>query len=150
MSVPTLQFVTFPCRRPLFDMEGMEEANFLAVIEGQDYKAALKKIVSIFFHIFTLLTPLEAQYHIQMRIILRPVCPRIRMLQNAFSNTLSFQGFSTYHFTPLEVLVVIKGCQRRTGQTFTSEEIENDILKEHLVAEDFDLARVVSTYFIAS
>ena len=128
----------------------MEEANFLAVIEDQDYEAALKKIISISFHILTLLTLLEAQYHVQMQIILRPVCPRIQMLQNAFSTTLSFQGFSTYHFTPLEVLVVIEGCQRRTGQTFTPEEIKNDVLKEHLVVEDFNLARVVSTYFIAS
>ena len=70
MSVPTLQFLTFPCQRPLFDMEGMEEANFLAIIEGQDYEATLKKIVSISLHNFTLLTPLEAQHRVQMQIIL--------------------------------------------------------------------------------
>ena len=55
-----------------------------------------------------------------------------------------FQGFPKYHFTPLEVLVVIEGIQKCLDRQFTPEEIENGILKDLIVEEDYDLIRVVT------
>ena len=60
------------------------------------------------------------------------------------------QGFSKFHFTPLEVLAVIEGVQKRTGKTFTREQIESGVLKDFITDEDYDLIRVVSRSSIAS
>ena len=54
------------------------------------------------------------------------------------------QGFSKYHFTPLEVLIVIEGIQKHLNRTFSPEEIESGILKDLIVEEDYDLIRVVN------
>ena len=45
---------------------------------------------------------------------------------------------------PLEVLVVIEGVQKCLKRTFTLEEIENGILKDLIIEEDYDLIRVVT------
>ena len=55
------------------------------------------------------------------------------------------QGFTQLHFTPLEVLAIIEGVQKRLGKKFTAEQIEQGVLKDILVDEDYDLIRVVST-----
>ena len=60
------------------------------------------------------------------------------------------QGFSKFHFTPLKVLAVIEGVQKRTGKTFTREQIESGILKDIITNEDYDVIRVVSRSNIAS
>ena len=60
------------------------------------------------------------------------------------------QGFSKFHFTPLEVLAVIEGVQKRIGRTFTREQIESGILKDIITDEDYDVIRVVSRSNIAS
>ena len=54
------------------------------------------------------------------------------------------QGFTQLHFTPLEVLAVIEGVQKRLDKKFTAEEIERGVLKDVLIDDDYDLARVVS------
>ena len=54
------------------------------------------------------------------------------------------QGFTQLHFTPLEVLAIIEGVQKRLDKKFTAEEIEQGILKDVLTEEDYNLTRVVS------
>ena len=79
----------------------LKDINFQALIEGQDYESALHKIVSTIFHTRT------CTYSRLIRV-------RIRTLKTStiFLNVRSFQGFSSFHYTPLEVLLVIKQCQR--------------------------------------
>ena len=48
---------------------------------------------------------------------------------------------------PLEVLVVIEGIQKHLNQTFMPEEIENGILKDLIVEEDYDLICVVTIVY---
>ena len=67
-----------------------------------------------------------------------------------FIRFVCFQGFSKFHFTPLEVLAVIEGVQKRTGKTFTREQIESGVLKDIITDEDYDLICVVSRSSIAS
>ena len=45
---------------------------------------------------------------------------------------------------------MIEGVQKRTGKTFTREQIESGILKDIITDEDYDLIRVVSRSNIAS
>ena len=73
----------------------------------------------------------------------------IRLRANLYKIRCS-QGFSKFHFTPLEVLAVIEGVQKRTGKTFTREQIESGVLKDIITDEDYDLIRVVSRSNIAS
>ena len=54
------------------------------------------------------------------------------------------QGFTQLHFTPLEVLAIIEGVQKRLDKKFMAEEIERGVLKDVLIDDDYDLARVVS------
>ena len=54
------------------------------------------------------------------------------------------QGFTQLHFTPLEVLTIIEGVQKRLDKKFTANEIERGVLKDVLIDEDYDLTRVVS------
>ena len=54
------------------------------------------------------------------------------------------QGFTQLHFTPLEVLAIIEGVQKRLDKQFTAKEIERGVLKDVLIDDDYDLARVVS------
>ena len=107
-------------------MEELAGINFLCVMEGQDYERALSKIVSEYL-IFSLSLKIDL------------------FLKKLLSNVLNkFQGFSKYHFTPLEVLIVIEGIQKRLDRQFTLEEIENGILKDLIIEEDYDLIRVVT------
>ena len=46
------------------------------------------------------------------------------------------------------MLAIIEGVQKRLGKKFTTEEIEQGILKDVLTDDDYDLAQVVSLYFI--
>ena len=46
------------------------------------------------------------------------------------------------------MLAVIEGVQKRLGKKFTMEEIKQGMLKDVLIDDDYDLARVVSVYFI--
>ena len=45
---------------------------------------------------------------------------------------------------------MIEGIQKRTGKTFTREQIESGVLKDIITDEDYDLIRVVSRSNIAS
>ena len=45
---------------------------------------------------------------------------------------------------PLQVLMVIEGIQKCLNRYFSPEEIENGILKDLLVKEDYDLITVVT------
>ena len=45
---------------------------------------------------------------------------------------------------PLEVLAILEGVQKRLDKKFTAEEIERGVLKDVLIDDDYDLARVVS------
>ena len=54
------------------------------------------------------------------------------------------QGFTKFHFTPLEVLAVIEGIQLRLKRTFSAEEIESGILEDLIIESDYDVLRVVS------
>ena len=56
------------------------------------------------------------------------------------------QGFTKFNFTPLEVLAIIEHVQKRLNKTFTDEEIQNEVLKELLMEEDYNIIKVVSTY----
>ena len=49
------------------------------------------------------------------------------------------QGFTQLHFTPLEVLAIIEGVQKRLDKKFTGTEIERGVLKDVLIDEDYDL-----------
>ena len=44
----------------------------------------------------------------------------------------------------MEVLAIIEGVQKRLDKKFTAEEIERGVLKDVLIDDDYDLARVVS------
>ena len=57
-----------------------------------------------------------------------------------------FQGFSSFHYTALEVLLVIEQCQKRLQRVFTPEEIEAGVLKELLMEANYDIVTAVSTY----
>ena len=46
------------------------------------------------------------------------------------------------------MLAIIEDVQKRLGKKFTAEEIEQGTLKDVLTDDDYDLARVVSLYFI--
>ena len=48
------------------------------------------------------------------------------------------------HFTPLEVLAIIEGIQKRTGKIYSREEIESGILEKVIIDEDYNIERVVS------
>ena len=54
------------------------------------------------------------------------------------------QGFTQLHFTPLEVLAIIEGIQRRVGKTFSREEIESGILEKIIIEEDYNIECIVS------
>ena len=111
-------------------MEELSDINFLAVIEGRDYEHSLKKIVSIsIFH--PVLFVLEAVY---------------RETGDHQLDPLNFdpQGFTKFHFTPLEVLAVIEGIQLRLNRVFSAEEIESGILEDLIIESDYDVLRVVS------
>ena len=49
------------------------------------------------------------------------------------------QGFTQLHFMPLEVLTIIEGVQKRLDQQFTAEEIEQGLLKDVIIDDDYDL-----------
>ena len=55
------------------------------------------------------------------------------------------QGFTQLHFAPLKVLAII-GVQKRLGKKFTTEEIEQGVLKDVIIDDDYDLVRVASLY----
>ena len=46
------------------------------------------------------------------------------------------------------MLAIIEGVQKRLNKKFTAEEIEQGILKDVLIDDDYNLAWVVSLYFI--
>ena len=56
------------------------------------------------------------------------------------------QGFTKFHFTPLEVLAVIQHIEKRLDRTFSPEEIENGVLKDLITEEDYNMVKVVSTH----
>ena len=58
------------------------------------------------------------------------------------------QGFTQLHFTPLEVLTIIEGVQKRLAKKFTAEEIAQGVLKDVIIDDDYDLVRVVSLYIL--
>ena len=116
-------------------MEELKDINFQALIEGQDYERALCKIVSTIFHTQTRTYSQLIKVHIQML-----------KMSTIFLNARSFQGFLSFHYTPLEVLLVIKQCQKRLQRVFTPEEIEAGVLKELLIDTDYDIITAVSTY----
>ena len=49
------------------------------------------------------------------------------------------QGFTQLHFTQFEVLTIIEGVQKRLNRQFSAEEIEQGVLKDVLIDEDYDL-----------
>ena len=59
------------------------------------------------------------------------------------------QGFTEFHYTPLEVLAIIEGVQLRTGRQFTPEEIEGGVLEDILTEDDYDVLRVVSIAYLS-
>ena len=65
-----------------------------------------------------------------------------KSLQKIVSRFSKFctQGFTQLHFTPLDVLAIIEGVQKRFGKKFTAEEIKQGVLKDVLTEEDYDLA----------
>ena len=54
------------------------------------------------------------------------------------------QGFTKFHFTPLEVLAVIEGIQLCLKLIFSPEEIESGILEDLIIESDYDMLRVVN------
>ena len=118
-------------------MEELRDINFQALIEGQDNEKALQKIVSIIFHC-RMCTYSQ----------LMEVCIWMLEMSMTFLNPRSCQGFSSFHYTPLEVLLVIEQCQKRLQRVFTPEEIESGILKGLLIESDYDIITAVSTYLL--
>ena len=49
---------------------------------------------------------------------------------------------------PLEVLAIIEGIQKRLDRKFTTEEIEQGVLKDVIIDDDYDLVRVVGLYIL--
>ena len=58
-----------------------------------------------------------------------------------------FQGISTMHLTPFEVLTAINHAQLRLNQTFKEEEFANGQVGKLMIAEDFDFEKTVSLTF---
>ena len=110
-------------------MEDLNDINFLAVIEGRDYEHSLKKIVSIlsFVHFHVFHSYLQGNEGISTN-----------------SRIFGSQGFTKFHFTPLEVLAVIEGIQLRLKRVFSAEEIESGILEDLIIESDYDVLHVVS------
>ena len=88
-------------------MEKLREINFQAILEGQDYEKHLKKIVSIAVSSAFERAALfyQKQTHSNMHLYL-----------------FLSQGFSSFHFTPFEVLLVIDQCEKRLNHKFSPEE----------------------------
>ena len=118
-------------------MEELKDINFQALIEGQDYEKALRKIVSR-----------STIFHTQTHTYSQVIKVRIRMLKmlTIFLKVRSFQGFSSFHYTPLEVLLAIEQCQKRLQRVFNPGEIKAGVLKELLMETDYDIVTTVSTY----
>ena len=53
-----------------------------------------------------------------------------------------------FNYTPLEVLAIIEHVQKCLKRTFSDEEIQNGILRDLIIEEDYDIIKVVSTYHI--
>ena len=58
----------------------------------------------------------------------------------------SLQGFSSQNYSATDASCVILACELRTGLNFSLEDIVGGKLKEHLLPEDYDLDKRVSTY----
>ena len=58
----------------------------------------------------------------------------------------SLQGFSSQNYSATDASCVILACELRTGLNFSLEDIAGGKLKEHLLPEDYDLDKRVSTY----
>ena len=74
-------------------------------------------------------------------LICDEICFNNRLIIGLFN-----QGFSKFHFTPMEVLAVIESIQKRVGGKFSPEEIESGILKDLITETDYDIIRVVCAY----
>ena len=56
------------------------------------------------------------------------------------------QGFSSQNYSATDASCVILVCELWTGLNFSLEDIAGGKLKEHLLPEDYDLDKRVSTY----
>ena len=57
---------------------------------------------------------------------------------------LLFQGISTVHLSPLQILHAVNHCQLRTGHTFMKDEWLRGEVGKFLTQEDLDFPTVVS------
>ena len=104
-------------------MEDLNEINFQCIIEGQNYEESLKKIVSV--------------------LVLFLLWVSKDLFLTKINEWYFYQGFSKFHYTPMEVLAVIESIQKRVKHKFSPEEIESEILKDLNTEADYDIIRVV-------
>ena len=71
------------------------------------------------------------------------------MISKPFLEIYFFQGISTMHLTPFEVLTAINHAQLRLNRTF-KEEFANGQVGKLMIAEDFDFEKTVSFNFTNS
>ena len=72
------------------------------------------------------------------------------MISKPFLEIYFFQGISTMHLTPFEVLTAINHAQLRLNRTFKEEEFANGQVGKLMIAEDFDFEKTVSFNFTNS
>ena len=109
-------------------MEGLQELNLEALMEGQEFEEALCKAVSTIPHLVFNIFRSPAQ------------CP-LTLINLPILHT---QGFSQFNLTPLEVLTVIHAAQVRIGRTITEDEIKSGALKSILTDHDFQIVERVT------
>ena len=49
------------------------------------------------------------------------------------------------NYTSSQAACIILACELRTGKDFSLQDIQNGILKDYLISEDYDLEKRVST-----
>ena len=72
------------------------------------------------------------------------------MISKPFLEIYFFQGISTMHLTPFEVLTAINHAQLHLNRTFKEEEFANGQVGKLMIAEDFDFEKTVSFNFTNS
>ena len=55
-----------------------------------------------------------------------------------------FQGLSTVHLTPFQVVTTINHAQLRLGRDFKQEEFDSGIVGQLMIDEDFNFEKAVS------
>ena len=107
--------------------------DWLLQINEQFFEAELRTVVSTF--------PI-----LDLLYIFTPLFSTIHSILN--SSILPLQGFSIQNLTPNEAAAVLFRAEERMGKAIPEEDLKAGNLKQHLLPEDYQPIKQVSTLFI--